>query len=353
MRRFLSALGRFLKRLVVALALLVIGALFLTGSQARFIFTEKIPPILTEWEIGSVYNNYIGGPITVVFRVYAPVRAWVDLSLIPEVGETVDLWRILPSLPVGWNFYGDGGDGYYENPNPGYGSNGEFEVQNRVIREEFRGGQRVIEVTYTFLYLDPIDFERRFTEKVARSPNVHVRYFYFNPHTDKVVRDFVNTISQDATFYLVRRVEEGDQPIPDLMLMARAVSPLPHYLRLVAVGLVVGTFAAQGWSGIRRRVIRRRLEMLPSQPLTSTTAELYAKWQSEGDYRYFLEAIVRYRASFWGKPRPLEYLDWVRMTYILYSGRVVPSSQVKEIFEYLVSLESEKAVEEVQRGSVP
>ena len=351
MRRFLSALGRFLKRLVVALALLVIGALFLTGSQARFIFTEKIPPILTEWEIGSVYNNYIGGPITVVFRIYAPARAWVDLSLIPEIGETVDLWRIVPQPPVGWNFYGDGGDGYYENPNPGYSSNGEFEVQNRVIREEFRGGQRVIEATYTFLYLDPIDFEKRFTEKVARSPNVHIRYFYSNPHTGKVGRDFVNTTSQDAEFYLVRRVEEGDGPIPDLMLMARAVSPLPHYLRLVAVGLVVGTFAVQGWSGIRRRIIRRsgsKLALISSASLG--VVQLYESWQKNEEYQYFLEAIRIYRQGFWGRPRPL---DWVRTTFILYSGRVVSASQIKEIFEYLVSLESEKAVEEVQRESVP
>ena len=351
MRRFLSALGRFLKRLVVALALLVIGALFLTGSQARFIFTEKILPPLTEWEINPVYNNYIGGPITVVFRIYAPARAWVDLSLIPEIGETVDLWRIVPQPPVGWNFYGDGGDGYYENPNPGYSSNGEFEVQNRVIREEFRGGRRVIEATYTFLYLDPIDFEKRFTEKVARSPNVHVRYFYFNPHTDRVVRDFVNTTSQDAEFYLVRRVEEGDQPIPDLMLMARAVSPLPHYLRLVAVGLVVGTFAVQGWSGIRRRIIRRsgsKLTLISSASLG--VVQLYESWQKNEEYQYFLEAIRIYRQGFWGRPRPL---DWVRTTFILYSGRVVSASQIKEIFEYLVSLESEKAVEEVQREPVP
>jgi len=338
MRRFRSAGLRFLKRLAIVLVLLAAAALLITGSQARFIFTEKIQSPLTEWEIASVSNNYIGFPITIVFRVSISAKAQVDLSLLPEVGDTVDLWRIVPPTPF------DQGYEYYDNPTPGYILKGEFEVQNRVIREYFRGGQRIIEATYTFLYLDPIDFKRPFTEKVTRSPNVHIRYILFIRGTGKFVREFVNTTSKDATFYLVRRVKEGDQPISNPLAVAKVVSPLPHYLRLTAAGLVVGMLFAQGWSGIRRRNLHRReLGTLLSQSPPSTAAVLYAHWQSRGDYRYFLEAIQFYRKGFWGRPRPL---DWFRTTFILYSGRVVPASQIKETFEYLVS-------EEVQRESVP
>lgn len=341
-----------MKRLAIVLVLLAAAALLITGSQAQFVFTERISPPLTEWEIHPAYDSYIGGPITVVFRVYAPAGALVDISNLPEIGEAVDLWRIIPIRPH--SSPGSDYDDYYANPDPGYTFNGKFEVQDRVITRTYRGNQQIVEVTYTFLYLDPIDFDHRFTKKVARSWVVSARYFRLDPRRNGVVRDFISTTRQEAIFYLVRRVEEGDQPIFDLMIVRKVVSPLPYLLKLTAVGLVVGMFAAQGWSAVRRRILLRRLRMLPSQPLTSTTAELYAKWQSGGDYRYFLEAIIHYRKGFWGKSRPL---DWVRTTFIttfiLYSGRVVSASQVKEIFEYLVSLESEKAVEEVQRESVP
>ena len=344
-----------MRRFLVILILLAAAALLITGSQAQFVFTERISPPLTEWEIHPAYDSYIGGPITVVFRVYAPAGALVDISNLPEIGEAVDLWRIIPAVRREPGLDYQGYDNfYYADSDPGYTFNGKFEVQNRVIRREYRGDQQIVEVTYTFLYLDPIDFDHRFTKKVARSWVVSARYFRLDPRRNGVVRDFISTTRQEAIFYLVRRVEEGDQPISDLMIVRKVVSPLPYLLKLTAVGLVVGMFAAQGWSAVRRRILLRRLRMLPSQPLTSTIAELYAKWQSGGDYRYFLEAIIHYRKGFWGKSRPL---DWVRTTFIttfiLYSGRVVSASQVKEIFEYLVSLESEKAVEEVQRESVP
>jgi len=335
MSRFSLPALRILRRFAITLALLVIGALLLTGSQVRVIFAEKIRPLLTEWEISPVYSNYIGGPITVVFRVHAPAGVRVDLSFLPEVGENVDLWRRLPPPPPGWNLPDQRSD--YRNPNPGYGLNGEFEVQDRVIRREYRGGQQVVEVTYTFLYLDPIDFSYRFTKKVTRSPIVSARYFQFEPRMGRIVRDFVNNVRQDATFYLVRRVEEGDRPIADLMTVQKVVSPLPSFLRLTAGGLVAGMLAAQSWSAVRHRIIRRsgsKLALISSASLGVT--QLYESWQKNGEYQYFLEAIRIYRQGFWGRPRPL---DWVWTTFILYSGRVVSDSQIREIFEYLLSLE--------------
>jgi hypothetical protein len=338
-------MSRFLKHLTIVLVLLLAGALLITGSQVSHIFTEKILSPLTEWEIDSVSNNYIGFPITIVFRVSISAKAQVDLSLLPEVGETVDLWRILPPTPF------DQGFEYYDNPTPGLSPNGEFEVQNRVIREHFRGGQRIIEATYTFLYLDPIDFKRQFTEKVTRSPNVHIRYILFIRGTGRFVREFVNTTSKDATFYLVRRVKEGDQPIPDLLAVAKVVSPLPHYFRLIAAGLMVGMLSAQSWSVVNRRILRRRGSKLALvSPASFATAELYESWQKNGDYQYFLEAVRLYREGFWGRPRPL---DWARTTFILYSGWVISASQIKKTFEYLISLDVGKAVEEVQSEPVP
>lgn len=329
-----------MRRFLVYLILLVTGALLIAGSQVRFVLTERISPTTQLW-VDPVYSNYIGGPITVVLRIYVPAGVWVDLSNIPEIGETVDLWRKVPIAPSGRKGYSDGSLSL--DPNSGFISNGKFEVHNRVIRREYRGGQQIIEVTYTFLYLDPIDFDHRFTKKLTRSGEISARYLYFDASQDKVVRSFIIADRRDASFYLVRRVEQGDQPISDLGLVNRVVSPLPHFLRLTAVGLVIGMLTAQGWSAVRCRILRRRGLGVVSSP-SSTMSELYAGWQNGGDYRYFLEAIQRYRNGFWNKPRPL---DWIRTTFIIYSGRVIPAAEIKEIFEYLVALERGLVVAEV------
>lgn len=341
-----------LKRGVIVLVLLVTGALLWAGSQPRIVFTERPVPQV-EWEIAAVYNNYIGGPIVVVLRVTTAVGAWVDFTSLPEVGDKVNLYRILPPAPPEIDFYYDQ---YYpkerdwENTGPRYSSRGEVEVRDRVIRQRTQGNQRIIEVTYTFQYLQPIDFTRWFTEKVIRSSNVTTRFLMLDPRTGKVRLDFSLSAMQDGTFYLVRRVEEGDQPIADLMSVRRTVSLLPHYLNLTAVGLLFGTLAAQGWSVIRRRSLRRReLGTLLPPSLDTSLSALYASWQKSGEYRFFVEAVILYRKGFWGKPRPI---DWVRMTFILYSGRIITDSEIKEIFESLIFHTAKNAVEEAPREPV-
>lgn len=356
MSRFTSAGLRFLKCVGIVLVFLGTGAFLLTGSQSRTVFTVRPVP-QAEWKINSVYNNYIGGPIGVVLRTTVPVGVTVDLSVLPNVGDTVNLYRILPPVPPEIEPYYDQ---YYPrerdfaDTGPRYSNRGEVEVRDRVIRQETRGNQRIIEVTYTFQYLQPIDFTRRFTEKVIRSPSISVRFPMLNLRTGdgEVRRDYSLTAVQDGTFYLVRRVEEGDQPIADLMVVRRNVSLLPHYLNLTAVGLLFGTLAAQGWSVIRRRSLRRRelgTSLSPSSSSAASISGLYASWQKSGEYRLFIEAVILYRKGLWGKPRPI---DWLRATYILYGGRVLPDSEIKELFEYLISLPDQTPVEEVPRESV-
>ena len=353
MSRMLRAGMNFLRRLLFLMAMLIFAGLTLSGSSPRpltLIFKENVQ-IMGTWSVASVYNNYIGYPIVATFRVFIPVGTQLDLSKIPDVGGRFDLFSFVPCPPVSNDYsdlyFGDkqGGSFSYEGDVcTEYHIIGHAEVRDRSVRSWVRGNQQVVEVVYTLQYLLPLDPTHIFTKKIVRTPAVGTIYLRYESN-GRIKKSISVLMPLDATFYLVRRVEKGDQPILDLRLVVKNVSPLPSILRLIAAGLVVGTFAAQGWSAVRRRTLRRRgLETIIS-PLASDMARiLYANWQSQGDYRYLLEAVRLYREGFWGKPRPL---DWVRWTFILYSGRILSDSQIKETFEHLISLENGKAVAEV------
>lgn len=353
MSRILRTGMSFLRWLIFLMAMLIFAGLTLSGSNPRplnLIFRENVP-IMGTWSVASVYNNSIGYPIVVTFRVFIPVGTQLDLSKIPDVDDRFDLFRFVP-CPPNFKDYSDpewggkwgGRDNYGSDICSEYSKIGNAEVRNRSVRRWVQGNQQVVEVTYTLQYLLPIDFTHTFTKEIVRSLAVGTSYLRYE-NNGKVMKRVSILMPLDATFYLVRRVEQGDQPIMDLRAVVKKVSPLPSILRMVAVGLVVGTFAAQGWSAIRRRTLRRRgIGMILAPSSSPTAAMLFASWQKSGEYGYFVEAVRIYRAGFWGKPRPL---DWFRWTFIIYSGRILSDSQIKETFEHLISLENGKAVEEV------
>ncbi|MEX1068744.1 MAG: hypothetical protein WED08_02945 [Patescibacteria group bacterium] len=347
MSRILAVLGKFIKRLGLILVLTAAAAVLLTGSNPRFLFTVSLrPEIRTDWEIQTVYNNPIGYPIGAIYRISAPVGAQVNLAPLPKVGDQIDLYRLLPADRfVEPYLYGEK-DGFGEDPR--YDNQGQVEVRDRVVRRQIAGGRQIVEVTYTLQYLQPIDFSRAFTEKLIRSGLTTVEYFRILPSTGKLGFDLVVSENRDATFYLVRRVEEGDSPIGDLFSIRRNPDLLPSFLKIAAAGLVGGTFAAQGWVGLRRKIQRRRAAMVAAK-LPSAVAVLYARWQESRDYRLFAEAVQLYRQGFWGRPRPL---DWLRTTFVLYSGRLLPEAQIREIFAFLLVLEQENKIKEVRSESL-
>ncbi|MBI1871865.1 hypothetical protein HYS10_00410, partial [Candidatus Collierbacteria bacterium] len=135
------------KRISLLILFVVAIAVLQRSSPLITVFTEE-PKATAHWHIASP-DNRLGGLIKATLRITTQKGATVDLSRLPEAGDTL-------ALPSKYDVL--------TSPYPGHESQretseGEVEVISRRISQyNSVGGSIVTEVSYEFQYLLPIDF---------------------------------------------------------------------------------------------------------------------------------------------------------------------------------------------------
>lgn len=325
----LRLLSRILKRLLLICFLLFLS-LTLTRSTIPQVVLSEDPKTTIEWEMVTTFSNHIGDRVIAVLRMTAPLGVRPNLSLLPEVGETLELYREEPiTTPQGIppRFFE-----YYSGPS--IIAEGELEVWERSVNYYVRDGLGVTEITYTFQYLLPIDFTRAFTLKHVPSQIFFQTFLKINEKSGLPKKTSRIVKAPEAEFYLLRRVKEGDEPIFEVIRFVSPTLGLAFYLKISGLGLIVGTLVAQSWVGIRRRR-KREAVVLTTPERSPTLCSLYGAWRCSGEYKVFLEAVKLYRSGFWGRPHPMR---WIKTTFILYSGRVLSLQQIEKTFTQLMEV---------------
>lgn len=317
------------KRFLLVVILLSLPAI-LTGSVPRIVFPfgEQLVGS-AEWEFKTQFNNHIGYEITAVVRITTPPGVYLELEKLPDVGGSFDLsQRWLGGDYELWEKLDrDAQDNLIS-------YNGELEVIERTVTQHRGGDSMVTEVTFKLLYLDPIDFNRAYTTKRIAGSYVGQRYLFFN-RKGEIKKGWEHIGIGELDFHVLRRVEEGDQPIFSFIHLPIS-TPRPYFLlQISGIGIIAGAVVAHGWSLLKAKMLRRReaRALAAIEPKLPTLDDLYKGWVRTRDYKIFLEAVKLYRRGFWGKRRPML---WIKTTFILYSGRTFSNEQVEEVLSELV-----------------
>lgn len=345
MRRFKKGLGVFLKFGMIPLGFTL--ALFLGEFLLnRFLFPEIVfsspPEVKAEWEVEPVYSNIIGSPITAVLKLTAP--RGVGFKNLPEVGELFSTVGIKGPPRQRGPYPSDAEWDYYLVPPEPV-----LEVRQRTIRQySQKDGLVVTEVEYLLQYLLPLDFTQPpgLTEREIATPSIYYTYLYqFQGKEPRLLRKLIPASS--FIIYLVQRVQEGDVPYG-----LRPPYPVPFswggLLKILGVGTVSLSVLFPILRKVRNLLARRKLQvkstleetvLLPPtiEELWSKIQALYQKWQKEGHYEAFEEAVEEYRniikakEGLWG-PRRNSAL-WVETTRVLYSGRKLDPREIEAVFK--------------------
>lgn len=299
------------KRSRAILALLVLA--FTAALAVRVpdpVFTER-PQVEGVWVVEKPSGNVIGDVIVVTLYLTHPRGVYFPLSDLPDVGYSLDRLAEVRKWTV---------------------SRSDF-------FSSIQSGQVVTEVRYELQYLVPIDFNQPETKVVGPSRQIIFKYLLQDNGKIDLKHDAVFVLGFD--YFIVRRVDDGSRPYG--VLKQQWPVPMQWGWMIQALGVVILLLATvlYLWRRIRSGRKAQVARPVESQPV-GTIRELYQMWCTSGDYRFFKEAVRLYRKPFFtkvmaGKVTPPA--DWEETSFILYSGEMLDSSKVEEIFQRMMGEE--------------
>lgn len=320
-----------MRKIPLLFVLLVFGLSMQLATPRKIFLTS--PKAVAEYLISSFYNNQIGEPMMITLRITTEPTVTLDLSKLPKVGEK---W-VLPgkvivpvtppseSVPLTRVFR--------EHDNPPLYDEGYLEVRSRRISQFYKEGRSVTEVLYEFQYLNPIDFQAFFDDKIlTKYIGVSQVYTIYYPGKERLAYRSETIQFKEAVFYLSGQVDESSQPIMTLFEATEKRSAW-YYLRILGFVLSGSALLMILGTGIRIFISAGRKPEHTGEirnPLT-TLQELYTAWEKSLYYGTFIEAIKYYRLL--GTER---HFLWWKSTMILYSGVVLEPKQIATIFKEML-----------------
>jgi hypothetical protein len=290
-----------------ALAVLVLGVLSYTAFQSdtvdtRVIFSSR-PEIAARWEVKNPTGNVIGSGITAILRIESPIGVEPDLRTLPDVGESVD----------------------------------DLEVRFRTVHQYFEGKAFVTEITYVFQYLLTIDFSQPVTEKKV-SRRAFIYHWWGLNKAGEAEKFYDFGYIPEFSYSLIRRVNVQSEPYD---VLGRRPEPFHLGILLEVAGLLV--LLSPGAYYVARTLRARKVLEEVTPAFRPEITDLYKFWKATGDYSYFVQAVVLYRAEFWGFIKPE---CWDETTAVVYRGPKLPKVEVERVFKILMTLEVGEMLEE-------
>lgn len=298
---------RLVRRVFIAGLLITLVFLMASYESKPIIFSEE-PKVSTAWEVVTPTGNTIGSGIVAILRISSPLGVDLDLRTLSDVGAKI----------------------------------GHLEVRERKVRRYREGGSIISEVTYTFQYLEPIDFTKPVTERTGSVGSFIYRYRVWSAE-GKPVPQSQSAYTSEFPFSLIKRVKDD---LPPGKQIRGLVGPWPEAWRygllLEGAGglIMISPLFVLVWQVFRRRKVVVPPITLPLDPV-SEIAKLFDSWRGTGDYLYVKKAARFYRNPFFTAvqadkiaPPPL----WSETGEILYSGRALSKEKVEEFFRKLLEV---------------